>query len=59
MSIRTAQEYDTEIEYVPTGLPQLERLLGRPGYPKGLMVQISGPGGFGKSTIALHAVAAA
>lgn len=48
----------SKIGFIPSGLPQLDKLLGG-GYPRRRMVQISGVGGLGKSTLAIQAVAEA
>lgn len=47
------------IEVIPSGVLPLDVALGIGGYPKGRIVEIFGPEGSGKTTIALYAVAAA
>jgi len=45
-----------EVEVIPTGILPLDVALGVGGLPRGRMVEIFGPEGSGKTTIALHAV---
>lgn len=45
------------IEVVPTGSISLDIALGVGGFPKGRIVEVYGPEGSGKTTLALHAVA--
>lgn len=42
---------------IPTGVPQLDLALSRPGYPVGRVIEFYGFEASGKSTLALHAVA--
>src|SRR5574337_2064324 len=42
---------------IPTGIPQLDLALSRPGYPVGRIIEMFGYEASGKSTLALHAVA--
>lgn len=42
---------------IPTGIPELDLALGRPGYPVGRIIEAFGFEGSGKTTLALHAVA--
>ncbi len=44
---------------IPTGFPALDTALGTGGYPRGQMVEIFGPDGCGKTSLALCAVAEA
>ncbi len=48
-----------EIETISSGALSLDLALGVGGYPKGRIVEIYGPESSGKSTLSLHAVAAA
>lgn len=48
-----------DIEVIPSGVLPLDVALGIGGYPKGRIVEIFGPEGSGKTTIALYAVAEA
>ena len=48
-----------DVESIPTGSFGLDLALGVGGYPKGRIVEISGPESSGKTTLALHAVAEA
>lgn len=45
-----------DLEVIPTGLPQLDRLLGTGGYPRKYLTMISGDGGVGKTTIAIQGI---
>lgn len=49
----------TEIEVIPTGCLSLDLALGIGGLPRGRIVEIYGPESWGKTTVALHAVAQA
>jgi len=46
-------------EVIPTGVLPLDIALGIGGYPRGRIVEIFGPEGGGKTTLALHALAEA
>jgi len=46
-----------EIEVIRTGSFLLDKALGVGGYPRGRVVEIYGPEGSGKTTLALHAIA--
>ncbi|MCX7828815.1 MAG: recombinase RecA [Thermanaerothrix sp.] len=48
-----------QVEVIPTGILPLDVALGIGGLPRGRIVEIFGPEGTGKTTIALHAVAEA
>lgn len=48
-----------DVESIPTGSFGLDLALGVGGYPKGRIIEISGPESSGKTTLALHAVAEA
>ncbi len=53
---------DTEasrIEAIPTGAPDLDEALGIGGVPRGRLVEIFGPEGSGKTTLAYHVIAEA
>lgn len=57
-AIRMMDEVDSTIPgYVSTQSLQLDRLLGNGGLPQSRMVEIYGPEGIGKSTIADHLIA--
>lgn len=45
-----------DIEVIPTGLPQLDRLLGVGGIPRGYLTMYSGAGGVGKTTLAIQTI---
>jgi recombination protein RecA len=55
--MRLGDEARAPIEVVPTGAIALDVALGIGGYPLGRVVEIYGPEGSGKTTVALHAVA--
>lgn len=48
-----------DVESIPTGSFGLDLALGVGGYPKGRIIEISGPESSGKTTLAMHAVAEA
>ncbi|HHU53533.1 MAG TPA: recombinase RecA [Clostridiaceae bacterium] len=52
-------DYDLEIETVPTGALSLDLALGIGGLPKGRVIEIFGPESSGKTTVALHVIAEA
>ena len=49
----------TKVDVIPSGVLQLDVALGIGGYPKGRIVEIFGPEGSGKTTMALCAIAEA
>ena len=48
-----------EVEVIPTGSIALNAALGVGGYPKGRIIEIYGPESYGKTTLAIHAIAEA
>ena len=48
-----------DVQTVPTGSLSLDAALGVGGYPRGRIVEIYGPEASGKTTLTLHAIAAA
>ncbi len=46
-----------QVEVIPTGILSLDIALGAGGFPRGRIVEIYGPEGTGKTTLALEAVA--
>jgi recombination protein RecA len=54
--MRLGDTSDLNIETLSTGPSQLDEALGG-GFPKGRMIEIYGPEGSGKTTLALHAIA--
>jgi len=57
--MRLGDETRAPIEVIPTGAISLDVALGIGGLPRGRVVEIYGPEGSGKTTVALHAVASA
>src|SRR5262252_6898744 len=55
--MRLGDEARAPIEVIPTGAITLDIALGIGGLPRGRVVEIYGPEGSGKTTLALHAVA--
>jgi recombination protein RecA len=55
--MRLGDEARAPIEVIPTGTIALDVALGIGGLPRGRVVEIYGPEGSGKTTVALHAVA--
>jgi recombination protein RecA len=47
------------VEVIPIGIPSLDRALGVGGFPRGRIIEIYGPESGGKSTLAMHLIAAA
>jgi recombination protein RecA len=48
-----------DVEVIPTGIMSLDQALGVGGLPRGRIIELYGPESGGKSTLALHVVAAA
>jgi len=48
-----------KVEVIPTGILTLDKAMGIGGFPRGRIVEIFGPESGGKTTLALHAIAAA
>jgi recombination protein RecA len=55
--MRLGDEARAPIEVIPTGAISLDVALGIGGFPRGRVVEIYGPEGSGKTSVALHAVA--
>ncbi|AXY25872.1 recombinase RecA [Suicoccus acidiformans] len=56
--MRMGEDTDREIDTVPTGSIALDVALGVGGYPRGRIIECYGPESSGKTTVALHAIAA-
>jgi circadian clock protein KaiC len=55
LPITTAEmDYNVSAERVPTGVPELDQMLGGKGYFRGSTVLLSGSAGTGKSSMAAH-----
>ena len=57
--MRLGDEPDRKLEAVSSGSLALDVALGIGGYPRGRVVEIYGPESSGKTTVSLHAIAAA
>ena len=57
--MRLGESFRAAVEVIPTGILPLDVALGIGGLPKGRIVEVFGPEGSGKTTVALHAVAEA
>ncbi len=55
--MRLGDSANMQIDHVSSGSLSLDIAMGIGGYPKGRIVEISGPESSGKTTVALHAVA--
>ncbi|WP_067824439.1 recombinase RecA [Actinomadura kijaniata] len=55
--MRMGEEARVPVEVIPTGSISLDIALGIGGLPRGRVVEVYGPEGSGKTSIALHAVA--
>lgn len=57
--MRLGEKTNMDIEVIPTGVLPLDVALGIGGIPRGRVVELYGPEGGGKTTIALHIIAEA
>ena len=57
--MRLGQRQKIEVDVIPTGSMTLDLALGVGGVPRGRIVELYGPESSGKTTVALHIVAAA
>jgi len=57
--MRFGQKEKLQVEAIPTGSISLDLALGVGGFPRGRIIEIFGPEGTGKTTLALHAIAEA
>lgn len=57
--MRLGETVKANVEVIPSGILPLDVALGIGGYPKGRIIEIFGPEGSGKTTVALYALAEA
>lgn len=57
--MRLGENVKTNVEVIPSGILPLDVALGIGGYPRGRIIEIFGPEGSGKTTVALYAIAEA
>jgi recombination protein RecA len=57
--MRLGETVKSTVEVIPSGIFPLDVALGIGGFPKGRIVEIFGPEGSGKTTVALYAIAEA
>ena len=57
--MRLGERNTANVEVIPTGILPLDVALGIGGLPRGRIVEVFGPEGSGKKTLALHAIAEA
>jgi recombination protein RecA len=57
--MRFGEKTGLQVEAIPTGSISLDLALGVGGFPRGRIIEIFGPEGTGKTTLALHAIAEA
>lgn len=58
MSIQIASQIDTKLDYIPTGIPSFDKIMGG-GFARGKITLLSGPPSVGKSTVAYGSIAEA
>ena len=56
--MKMGEKIDTQIKTVSSGTLALDVALGIGGYPRGRIIEVYGPESSGKTTVALHAIAA-
>ncbi len=57
--MRLGDHNASNVEVIPTGILPIDAALGIGGLPRGRIIEIFGPEGSGKTTLALHAIAQA
>jgi recombination protein RecA len=57
--MRLGETVKSTVEVIPSGILPLDVALGIGGFPKGRIIEIFGPEGSGKTTVALYAIAEA
>ena len=50
---------NAKVDVIPTGILPVDVALGIGGFPRGRIIEVFGPEGSGKTTLALHAIAEA
>ena len=58
-TIKEFGEGVANVEAIPTGIPSLDLITGVGGFPRGRIIELYGPEGSGKTTVALRAMAEA
>ncbi|MGX7013441.1 recombinase RecA [Vagococcus silagei] len=56
--MKLGEKVDTQISTISSGSLALDSALGVGGYPRGRIIEVYGPESSGKTTVALHAIAA-
>ena len=57
--MKLGDDHVEQVDVIPTGSIALNAALGVGGYPRGRIIEISGPESSGKTTLAIHAIAEA
>lgn len=54
--LKMDDDYVADIESIPTGIPEVDNILGIGGFPIGRIIDLFGQQGAGKTSLALHAL---